>query len=261
MAPDVNGKASADTTFSQLERDLYNNGFEIFHPFHPKWYNDSLQRDNLQEELIKLPETGRGILIGNTKHLWPPFKRWCKEQSPSLQDPLDTYCRERIESSLRKHYAPSRFSIFWSAKTQPDKLVSMQRVAMESGFAYHDPATQLVVHPVYGVWHSYRAVVIIHDDAVKEVAPPPTVPCFLTANEEELARQAMKHALEVSDTKNLCMQLHGGRNDPDMTTVCEAWIAMRDCVERGKAEYRFDEDQLMYHYTKDVKFLKNSDAL
>lgn len=262
MAPEGDGDTSTDDTLSQLERDLYSCGFDIFHPFQPRWYNDSLERDNLQQQqLMRLPETGRAYLIGNTKHLWPPFKAWYLLQPPSIQDPLDSYCRKFIEQCIAKHYQSSCFTLFWSSKTQPDKLVSMQRVAMESGFAYHDPATQLVIHPVYGAWHSYRAAVVIHDNAVQYVAPPPPVPCLLTQQEVEYAREAMKRALEVSDNKNLCVQLHGGKNDPDMESVCKAWIAMRDCVERGKAEYRFEEDQLMYHYTKDVKYLKDSKAL
>jgi hypothetical protein len=40
-----------------------------------------------------------------------------------------------------------------------------------------------------------------------------------------------------------------------MLTVCEAWIAMRDCIETGKAQYRYDSEQLLYHYTKDKKYL------
>lgn len=250
-----------DPRLLELKSDLHNVGLDIFHPFLPQWYNDSLRRDNLQNELICLPETGRGFLIGNTKHLWPHFKEWYKRQSPCLQDPLDTYCRECIERSFRKYFDDSSsFTIYWSQKTQPDKLVSMQRVAMESGFAYHDPTTQLTIHPLFGPWNSYRAVVILHDDCsipATCIPPPSRIPCLLTPQEEKCAKEATKHALEVSDTRNLCHQLHGGgANDPDIQTVCKAWIAMRDCIQRGKAEYRYDEDQLMYHYTKDTKHLK-----
>lgn len=261
MAPEDDRKAFSNITVQNLERDLHDNGFDIFHPFHPKWYNESLERDNLQQQLVCLPETGTGYLIGNTKHLWPFFKAWYTLQPPSIPDPFDKFCRECIEKSLHKSYSPSVFTIFWECKKESDTLVSMQRVASVSGFAYHDPITQLTVHPIYGTWNSYRAVVIIHaDDASQEIAPPQLVPCLLSTKEKECAREAMERALQVSDTENLCRQLHGGANDANRSTVCKAWIAMRDCVERGRSEYRFDEDQLMYHYTKDVKFLsKTSD--
>jgi len=29
------------------------------------------------------------------------------------------------------------------------------------------------------------------------------------------------------------------------------WIALHDCVEVGREKFRFSEDQLRYHYTKD----------
>lgn len=255
-----NQAPSIDTTrLSELKRDLHSYGFDIFHPFLPKWYNRSISRDNLQKELICLPETGRGFLIGNTKQLWPCFKEWYRRQPDSLQDPLDTYCRESIERCCSAHFDSSSFSIYWSSKTEPDKLVSMQRVAMESGFAYHDPTTQLTIHPLYGPWNSYRAVVILHDDTITdETTPPPRIPYLLTSQEEKLAKEAMKHALSVSDISNLCHQLHGGTEDPDIETVSIAWIAVRDCIETGKTEYRYDEDQLMYHYTKDLKYLKDT---
>lgn len=250
-----------DIKLSQLERDFYNHGFDIFHPFCPKWYNGSLVRDNLSNELMPLPENGRGYLIGNTKHLWPLFKNWYKlQQSSKMQDPLDKYCRECIETCLAKQFDKSSFTVFWSAKTQPGQLVSMQRVAMETGFAYHDSTTQLAIHPTFGAWHAYRAVVILHDADMKENSSQPTpIHCLLSSKEQERAREAMTYALKVSDTDNLCRQLHGGRSDPDLEAVCKAWIAMRDCVNRGK-EYRYDHDQLMYHYTKDIKYLKRNNV-
>mmetsp|Transcript_70 Transcript_70/g.136 ORF Transcript_70/g.136 Transcript_70/m.136 type:complete len:258 (+) Transcript_70:194-967(+) len=257
MAKENKRGPSLDTErVRELESDLYNQGFDIFHPFSPSWYNDSIERDSLQKELVCLPK-GKGFLIGNTKHLWPLFKEWYRRQLPSLENPLDTYCRECIRHSLGKHFEISRFSVYSSAETSPDKLVSMQRVAMESGFAHHDPTTQLTVHHLYGPWNAYRAVVILHEDSdAVDTQPPPRSPCLLTPQEHECARKAMEYALEVSDVGNLCRQLHGGSNkDPDMLTVCEAWIAMRDCIETGKAQYRYDSDQLLYHYTKDKKYL------
>jgi hypothetical protein len=35
------------------------------------------------------------------------------------------------------------------------------------------------------------------------------------------------------------------------------WIALRDAVEIGK-EYKYEEDQLFYHYTKDYSILKKN---
>lgn len=55
----------------------------------------------------------------------------------------------------------------------------------------------------------------------------------------------------------LCEQLQGKgteENTTSMDELCLPWIAMRDCVQTGK-EYRFGHQQLMYHYTKDPKYL------
>jgi hypothetical protein len=50
---------------------------------------------------------------------------------------------------------------------------------------------------------------------------------------------------EVTNNYDSSLQLETAR----------AWIAMRDAIETGKAKYRFSENQLLYHYTKDTKYL------
>ena len=229
-----------------LAQDLREHGFDICHSFHPKWYNDMLRDENL--DLVLLPETNySAVLIGNTKHLWPYFCQWY-QKSEKPDNPLDTYCQECLQRILSRH-GVSR--IYWSHSCGRNELVSMQRVAAVSGFAYHDDSSHLTVHPVYGAWHSFRAVAVFSSSS-NDVPPPQRLPCLLSATEKERAAAALNYALQVSDSENLCNQLHGKIVNNEK--VCMAWIAVRDCVETGK-EYRFDENQLMYHYTKDVNYI------
>lgn len=243
-----------------LSEKLNEHGFDICHSFHPQWYNDLVEKDGSNLALMPNDDTVCGaVLIGNTRHLWPHFMEWHRENA-MMEHPVDTYCKEVIGKIAERHAQQHnlRQDIFWSSTYSVEKLVCMQRVAKVSGFAYFDPNTFLTVHPTYGTWTSYRAVVVFYHTTELPNRPiipqsPPQIPNLLTPDEEEQAKLAMTRALGASDTSRLCEQLHGKGDDLDK--VCHAWIAMRDCVHTGK-EYRFGDQQLMYHYTKDHECLE-----
>eukprot|EP00978_Attheya_sp_CCMP212_P001356 scaffold2848_cov54-Attheya_sp.AAC.1 len=285
--------AIAATYESALRHELEVNGFDICHPFCPEWYNEVLVSEGLDKKLSPLPTDGDAFLIGNTKALWPKFIHWLRskqqEQEQSAdhendkqlfqipENPLDTYTRESIETILgqvvqnehKKHH-PS-FEIFWSDTNSLSRLVSMQRVASVSGFAYTDPLSKLSIHPVYGAWTSYRAVVVFHNMGQESTCcsgkegidspptpPPPMMSCLLSEQEQASAKIAMEKACYASEERGFttcCKQLHGGEAMLK-DELYKDWIALRDCVHVGKEQYRFSESQLLYHYTKDLKFLE-----
>ncbi len=109
-------------------------------------------------------------------------------------------------------------------------LVSMQRVAQITGLYWHDAeATKLCIHPDYGTWIAFRAVVIfewdrrIHDDETRrrphdvsstvsmEPPPPPApspCPCPLSSMEMQTAKAMFDRALQKSCSS-------AGENDRD----------------------------------------------
>ena len=140
----------------------------------------------------------------------------------------------------------------------------MQQVASVSGLCSTDPSTKLSIHPTYGAWLSFRAVVVYTDTtsiqagtgASPLLKQPSPMSYFLSDKEKAAAELAMQNAIYASgDESQLCKKLHGGE-DMLKDNLYQYWIALRDCVEIGKAEFRFSESQLMYHYTKDRKFLE-----
>jgi hypothetical protein len=287
-------------TSALLANELAAHGFDICHPFFPAWYNDLLVSEDLQSSLSPLPDDDDedededegdhhhdAFLIGNTKALWPQFLAWLRDrQTPNNEEairipehPVDLYARETIETVLERVFkhrlgrhclgddgegddGRRDYEIFWSEGTCPSRLVCLSRVAKASGFACIDPATKLCIHPIYGAWTSFRAVVVVRQPkfsqphkAPPRPPPPPPIQYLLSEREEVAARNAMKKALHASDEKNLCKQLGGGEGMLE-DNLYEHWIAMRDCVGVGRDEYRFSHGQLMYHYTKDLKFLE-----
>lgn len=182
-------------------------------------------------------ENYHAFLIGNTKYLWNFFVRWYKNKNlhPTLINPLDTYVQESIESVVQKWFGTSSrcdqpnstrteeekdagtsWRLYWSAtmdNTNND-MVSMQRIAMISGFSYYDiEHTKLSIHPVYGAWHSFRAVLLIKKIQNKSIdcsctingtdkcnvrctkTAPTVLSCFLSENERQHALNAWKYAI------------------------------------------------------------------
>jgi len=165
--------------------------------------------------------TGRGVLVGNTRALWPIFIA-ARDADPELSashDPLDLY----TERTLARAFPGARM---WFAHRQYDgAFLPFQRIAVVAGLAALAP-TQLVIHPTYGPWFALRAVVALDGD------PPATRPLIYRCT--RTCEQRLADALQTDDW--------------------HAWLAMRDACCVGR-EFRYGETQLAYHYTKDLALL------
>lgn len=289
----------------KLEQELHEKGFDIFVPFRPEWYNAALNDDQggSLNNLSRLPTTNVAscFLVGNTVRLWPVFVDWCRrtqnEKGRLPRHPIDAYSQESIESTVEKHVvsrpngddggsdddvadptvsreATTRY--YWSSDHDVERLVDAQVVASVSGFAYHDSNNaRLTVHPKYGAWTAYRAVVmvtvtaIISDSSVSSLGndatiiapppppPPPRIPNPLSPSEEAEAKAAVERALSSCDATELRRRLveNETNEEADDWPNAEEWIAVRDVVRLGKQQYRYGRNQLMYHYTKNKRFL------
>jgi hypothetical protein len=257
-----------------LRKQLVSQGFDICHLFHPAWYNQHIAKENLSVSQLPISKDSSstvGLLIGNTKRLWPRFLEWYHDDDHVVEQddkkknhPFDTFVEDKI-STVTKLSIPNNHPVQyrWSHDIEPDRLVAMARLASCTGLTYLDPVSHLSIHPEYGPWHSFRAVLLIHGLDIDHAGlaldpnnPPHLQPRLLTQDEEENAKQAMKHAMELVSNDDMQLSLLNDTFATKQREQAEAWIAVRDCISRGKDEYRFDEQQLWYHYTKDPKYLK-----
>jgi hypothetical protein len=330
----------------QLRSCLHEAGFDIFHgPFAPSIYNDAIDSEGLVASgvLSKLPEEmtttetsdtttnaqhqlnpTEAYLIGNTKHLWPIFLKWLRDENDAasklqgqpgnrtlldepaavdsesdecgiwIKDPLDTYEQTVIRDIVARvcgweekgnesnkgvsASSSSCFRLYYSCDYDPATMVSMARIASCTGFSYLDPHTHLSVHPEFGTWHSYRAVLVLpapvrggggdDDGSTRESLPisPTRLANPMSATDASTARDTFDRALEIGngDYRQDDDDKDGGE-EGDYTASSskrsntikpsDAWIALRQTISIGKETYRFDEHQLRYHYTKDPSYL------
>jgi cyanocobalamin reductase (cyanide-eliminating) / alkylcobalamin dealkylase len=187
----------------------------------------------------KLFDFGRpdalGVLIGNTRRLWPVFKR-AFEAEPALQgdpNPLDAY----VTGTLRKlgaRLGPPCQLLFAHA-TAP-KAFPFQRLADAVGFATVSPS-HLAIHAEHGPWIALRAVLLVDVEG-----PPPTLsrPLSPCRGCRAPCVPALEHALSVTAEP---------LSEASIAERADDWIAVRDACPVGRGS-RYGSEQLTYHYTK-----------
>jgi methylmalonic aciduria homocystinuria type C protein len=185
-------------------------GFEIAHVF------DAHAVTALGwERLATGPRTG--ILVGNTRTLWPRFVDATQADTALAADvnKLERYTEQTIAAAFPA--AP----IYYSHRTYDGAFLPFQRLAVATGLGALAPS-QLVIHPEFGPWFALRAVVLL--DGEPALARGPIVqPCVCAGP----CKDALDRAL--------------------VEGTWQAWVGVRDaCSLRA---WRYTNDQVEYHYT------------
>lgn len=229
-------------------------------------------------KLAPLPDYGRqgnalAFFIGNSKALWPKFLRWLKDQpsAAAMKDPVDTYTSKIINDAMKRFAiagdnendknkevkkedttstATKEYDAFWASDMSPERLVDMNRVALVTQTCYFSDKLFLSIHPTFGSWVAFRAVVVF-DASASHLGP--VAPSFLESSpllsdeEAESARIALAEALSASSEEEFTV-------DGMSLELAQKWAKMRDCVALGR-EYKYSSLQSEYHYTKNPKIL------
>jgi methylmalonic aciduria homocystinuria type C protein len=210
-------------------------GLDLVQPFQVAWYNCAV------DDAFRLPDFGRssalGVLVGNTRAIWPRFLDAVRANRPGLDErhPLDSYVEATVLPALEP--LTHRSEVRW-AHNPPPCRVAMQRLAHVSGLAYLSPS-HLSVHVTYGPWIALRAAVVIDIEGPSGPPPDPPNPCpdceshclprFRDAIAEACATPAGHAAIERH---------------------WRLWLAVRDACPVGRS-HRYSNEQIRYHYTKD----------
>ena len=322
----VNGDDPKMSTFSsKLQSLCKDHGFDTFHCFDSSWYNELIEKEGHVQTgvLKKLPHSRHSFLLGNSNFIWPFFIQWlkgkCNVPSDSggedtindvLQnDPFDTFCKEMIIKIINKFCTNNEdcrdvdFDLYLSNcqrctsrdsfHQSEDFLVSMQRIATFTGsYWYDDEGSKLCIHPRYGPWHAFRAVIIITNvkgrhslqvdtagsQAIEKIPSP--LQCPVTQQEINDAKILVSFAMksissstkQSNDTGNESLddEFLSQLNNETINRLNEnqklvsankinqrqlIWINVRDCFSLGRDRYRYCSEQLCYHYNKDPKII------
>jgi len=189
------------------------------------------------------------FLIGNSKVMWGCMLRWLRARDAAVKDPVDTYAAEMIGRAVSTFAGQAKYDAFWASDMRPERLVDMNRAAKVSGCCYFCDEMFLSIHPSFGSWVAFRAVVVVDMPASHLGPAPPFLTPLLSEEEQAAARAAFAEALRASSEVELSV-------DGMPKHLAQKWEAMRDCVRLGGAEHRYSRLQSEYHYTKDPKLLE-----
>jgi methylmalonic aciduria homocystinuria type C protein len=148
-------------------------GLDLAQPFQVAWCNRAVA------DAFRLPDFGRssalGILVGNTRAIWPRFLDALRANRPGLDErhPLESYVEVTVLAALEPLL--HRSEVRW-AHDPPPRRVAMQRLAHVSGLAYLSPS-HLNVHVTYGPWIALRAAIVIDIEGPSGPSPEPPNPC------------------------------------------------------------------------------------
>lgn len=249
-----------------VEGQLREDGLDVFQPFRVGWYNDYIRSKGLATDedhvggaafsLAPLPDFGRhgdalALLVGNSRGLWPKLVSWLKEDPDRiLANPVDTYSNMAINRAIADYAGDTQYDIFWASDMSPERLVDMNRSALVSALCHFSEEMYLSVHPKFGSWVAFRAVVVLDLPATHLGGPPSLVPSPLSEDEVAAVREAFAAALQASSEADMTC-------DGMPLEIAHKWAAMRGCVRLG-VEYRYSDLQSEYHYTKSPECLRRA---
>ncbi|MEJ7599353.1 MAG: hypothetical protein WKG01_15710 [Kofleriaceae bacterium] len=183
-------------------------GFDLVHTF-------DAHVASREPGLERLADGGAlGILIGNTRALWPVFREALRDPALAAEPhPLDRYTERAIDAA----FAGAR--IAYAHRRYGDTFLPFQRLAVVTGLGALSPS-QLVIHPVYGPWFALRAIVVV------EGTPPRRLPIAQPCRCEAACTDAFARALATADPRD--------------------WVAVREaCTVSAQ---RYSAEQIDYHY-------------
>jgi hypothetical protein len=183
-------------------------GFDIAHAF------DAPAAAREPGLAILAGEARLGILIGNTRALWPRFTEALRDPALAAEpDPLDRY----TERALAAAFPDAR--IYYAHRRYDGAFLPLQRLAVVTGLGAL-AASRLVIHPIYGPWFALRAVVVVPGEPPERAPIPP--PCRCDASCDDALARAQG------------------------STDWQAWLSVRDsCHVRG---WRYSDEQIRFHY-------------
>ncbi|CAM9147709.1 unnamed protein product, partial [Chrysoparadoxa australica] len=210
-----------------------------------KWYNNCVP-DHLHLATPSFGENGVAVLIGNTANLWEPFKQAVKEENlcgRGSSHPLNDYVKTKVVTAIEQEVSVTA-QYRWEHETAPERVVAIQRMGQAAGLAFLDEKTYLSLHPTYGPWIAFRAVVLLDMEFPKDIPKPAPMTCPATDEEMAAAAKGMSEALEKAGE-------YSNRTDG----AWELFLKARDMYILGK-QHRYCDEMVTYHYGKSLSYLE-----
>jgi methylmalonic aciduria homocystinuria type C protein len=218
--------------FAHVADACRSGGLDLAHPLSLAWLPETTVPHALRTDAL-------GVLVGNTRALWPALRERLADEGELPAQPVDAHVETILRQAVEAVDAP--VLVFYAHRRYEGSYLPFQRMAHDAGWLHLSPS-HLSLHPQHGPWVALRALVVFDvagPPPPAPVAPDPCTPC----DKPCLAALERAAALDGSDPQSW-----------------RAWLEVRDACPEGRAS-RYGEAQIRYHYTKDREHLPDSTSL
>jgi hypothetical protein len=199
-------------------------GYELLYPFNAM----SLFQKHFDSEF------NVALFVCNTKSFWNKFT---ENQCMETTNPLE----EKVEKDTCNIFSSKDIHVFFSHKKYRNEYIPFQSIAHTIGLAYFEPISHMSIHPIYGPWFSMRAIVVFKN---------------MVVNSEKLYKSTAPllkpPGLDGKNLEEILFLLYNKKSD------WNDWLSLRDSLSKmvGADNFRFSEEQILYHYTTNRDMLK-----
>ncbi|ORZ33815.1 hypothetical protein BCR44DRAFT_1501002 [Catenaria anguillulae PL171] len=148
---------------------LRSRGFDLSAAFPVQAYNLAVP-PNFHLPTYSCTASTLGILVANSKALWPKFCTFIRAQPAFIQstpNPFDAFVTLQVDECIALARAQAHVPAaaqhdvrhYW--EMTPGRMVAIQRMCQVAGVAYLDQACHLNVHTEYGPWLALRYAIVI----------------------------------------------------------------------------------------------------
>lgn len=227
-------------------------GFDIAVPFRVGAYNEHPMIAPHAKLLLPAKHANAlAVIVGNSGAMWAPFIQFLKSDSSGAAilhgpDPLDAFTREVCSRVVAKAAPGESVEIVYAFETVEThgRCCSMNTAGHVAGLAFYDAhISQRSIHPVYGPWFAYRAVLVFNERSypVTKAAPFSEVGGEVCPPAERSAVSAIQK--EVMDAWGTV---------PEQASW-DGLLRVTDTFQLGKAKHRYPPPMARFHYLASAK--------
>lgn len=230
------------TVIYKLFKALQDWGFDLCQTVAIEDYNENVS-DEHKIPLIPGRDSTMGILIGNSREVWPKFIKYCSENEDLLlnPDPFDTYTKIAF-SSVLSNLSIGHFE-YYCCDFNVGPLLYFQLMAEICGLCYRSQLSHMCYHHSYGHWIGLRGLVVLDMTFIHGVD------LGNKGNFSICSECDTKYGKEL--TKWEGMDLIDIFRDPN---VWLEFMKLRTICTHLISPYNFN--QCCYHYSKDIRYIQ-----
>jgi ferredoxin-like protein FixX len=187
---------------------------------------------------------------------WQAFSRYRQQQmdkgETQLSDhPMDHFARETVRTFLDEKALNGDFQFLYPGSF----VLNLQSLGRLLGW-HHDTPLKIGLHPLYGLWFAYRAVVLVNADEATSPWPAPTTAATTapTTCQACTSKACIRScpASAISEEQFSLAHCVDYRRQVD-SPCAQKCIAREACPVA--TEYRYSDAQIRFHYAQSLSML------